>query len=239
MDKRIFRHIITSVLAFAIIFCGVILVAGPAQADTQTERPKVSLTTLWAGYDNDLNLFAVYEGKTDDMKITSIKSSNAKVIGTKKSGSSVWDVSLIPKKAGKCTVTVKYKLDGKAYTDKIKMTVRKFPKELKSLTAGGKTINLKTNKYNCDLYKYSKKTGSVKAKASKGWKITGVLCMLRDNPDDMNDISIKTYNKSYAAKGKSIKFPNKYNTMLISIGMENSKGEWLEYVVYFHRGSKK
>ena len=238
MDKRILKRMMASILAFALILSGIILTTGPVSAADSSKKPKATLTTLWANYDNDINLFAVYEGNTDDMNITSVKSSKTSVIKVKKSGNTVWDVSLFPKKTGKCTVTVKYNMDGKIYTDKIKMTVKKFPAQLKSLKAGGKKINLKSNKYNCDLYKYSKKNVTVKAKAAKGWKITGVLCMYRDNPKDKNDISIKTYSRSYVTKGKTIKFPEKYNTMLVSIGMENSKGEWLEYVVYFHRGKK-
>ena len=238
MDKRILKRMMASVLALALVLSGIILTTGPVSADDTSNRPKATLTTLWENYDNDINLFAVYEGNTEAMNITSVKSSNTSVIKVKKNGKTVWDVSLFPKKTGKCTVTVKYRMDGKSYTDRIKMTVKKFPAELKSLNAGGKKINLRSNKYNCDLYKYSKKTVAVKAKAASGWKITGVLCMYRDNPKDENDISFKTFNKSYVTKGKTIKFSKKYNTMLVSIGMENARGEWLEYVVYFHRGNK-
>lgn len=238
MDKLILKRLMASFLALALVLSGIILTTGPVSAADTTEKPKATLTTLWAGYDNDLNLFAVYEGNTDQMDITSVKSSKSSVIKVKKSGNTVWDVKLIPKKKGKSTITVKYKMDGQSYTDKIKMNVKKYPAQLKSLKAGSKKIKLKKNKYNCEVYDYSKKSVTVKAKASKGWKITGVLCMYIDNPNDENDISFETYSKSYVTKGKKISFPKRYKTMLVSIGMENSKGEWLEYVVYFHRDKK-
>ncbi len=233
--KRNHTRILASVLALVLVMSGVVMSAGQVNA---ASRPKVTMKTLWEGYDNDINLFAVYDNMDDNMVFKTVKSSNKKVIRVRKNGSSGWDVHLIPKKTGKSTITIKYKLNGKEYTDRAVMRVKKYPAPLASLTAGGKKVNLKKNKYNFDIYNYSKKTGSFKVKAAKGWKITGVICLLRDNPKDKNDMRVKELPKSYATKGKTVSFPKKYNTMLLSVHMKNEKGEWLEYVVSFNRGSK-
>ena len=233
--KRNHTRILASVLALVLVMSGVVLSAGQVNA---ASRPKIAMTTLWEGYDNDINLFAVYDDMNDDMVFKTVKSSNGKVIKVRKDDSSGWGIHLIPKKAGKSTITVTYTLNGKKYTDKAVMKVKKYPSHITSLTAGGKKVNLKKNKYKYDIYNYSKKTGSFKVKAAKGWKITGVICLLRDNPEDENDMSVRELSKSYATKGKTVKFPEKYNTMLLSVHMKNAKGEWLEYVVSFNRGSK-
>ena len=233
--KRTHIRILASVLALVLVMGGVVLTTDKVNA---ASRPKITTKTLWEGYDNDMNLFAVYDNMNDDMVFKTVRSSKPKVIKVKKSGSSGWDIQLIPKKTGKSTITITYKLNGKKYTDKAVMQVKKYPNHIKSITAGGRKVNLKKNKYNFGIYNYSKKTGSIKVKAAKGWKITGGVCMLRDNPKDEGDIKVTPLSKSYATKGKTVKFPKKYNTMRLSVGMENEKGEWLEYVVSFNRGSK-
>ena len=137
------------------------------------------------------------------------------------------------KKSGKVTVTIKYKsANGNKATIKQKITVKKYPKMIRSLKFNGKTVSTNKYKFVYTSNKYKKKTAKIKITPKKGWKIKNVE-VVRYN--DKNLFKTSTLKKSVITKGKSFSFPKKYTHMTVYVNMYKTNSESISYEITMNR----
>jgi len=172
----------------------------------------------------------------DKCSLVSIRSSNTKVIKAVKEGSQLYEHYLEPRRAGKSTITVKYKYKGRTYTISKVCVVKKYPNAVKSLKVNGKTVNLNQKKFpfDYDISKYRKTSARIKLTPAAGWKIQQVdMSIFNDNYD-----KFKTLKTSVIKKGSSISCSKKYS-YCVFIHMEctsgANKGDTFTYNVRFMR----
>lgn len=182
-------------------------------------------TPLYAGFTRMAGFDTYGSDVTENAKVTKVTSSNTKVLKVKKvSGDNVYSqIQLTPVKAGKSTVNVTYKFDGKTYTTKATYQVQKNH-PLKSIKVNGKTVNLKKQPYSIGYMNYKKGTISFKATASSDWKIKSI------------EYFDTTANKTKSMKnGASVKVP-KGGTTYVNILLKSKKSnEGFGYTVYASR----
>lgn len=163
----------------------------------------------------------VYNTKTEnDAKITSVKSSNSrvKVIRNSYGGGDVW-FNLQGKKIGRATLTIKFKAGGKTRTIKKTVTVKKYPKQIKSLKVNGKKIRLSgEKKFHYVKHNYKKTSATIQMKLKKGWKITFVNGQYHAFNSGRDGSISKIQSK--ISSGKTIKFPKKWDLMTVTVRME-------------------
>lgn len=160
-------------------------------------------------------------------EIVSVKSSNPGVLKVTDADS----LEATPRKAGKATITVKYKLGGKSYTIKGKYTVKAYPKPVKSLTVNGERIKLTERqklRYNHEA-EYGKKVSvTINLKPRAGWKITKIKAYTRDT---WNSKARKTTLK--VANNTKFTVP-KDKEAFITYTLENGKTKF-DYIVNVER----
>lgn len=171
-------------------------------------------------------------------KIDSVESSNTSVITirheewTDENGEIQEDYIVESKKAGKSIVAVNYtRPDGISETYEKTVTVKKHPKEIKSLKINGKKINTNANKFG--VYLKCKKTKvSVKAALKKGWKISGISAYIyKDNYEKYKKLKVTS---KMIKKGTKIKFPKEYELMTITLNLNKGK-TYIFYTIDLHR----
>ena len=168
--------------------------------------------------------------------VTSVKSSNTAVLAAKKETLYYEDHTekgylLNSKKAGKATITVKYKTPaGKTGTLKKTITVKKYPKQIKSLKVNGKTVSTSKHKFFFDR-QTSKKSVTIKMALKDGWKITDVYGYRYTKSGKESKVKVT---KKMLKNGTSISFPKKYEKMSVCVYMENGKSS-IYYDVFFNR----
>ena len=209
-------------------------------ASPRTEKWAVDVVTKrWAGdyHDEGISVYDKNDKDAPDAEITSVKSSKKSVIKVIKHtdkdsrGNKYTMFWLEAKKAGKATITVKYKTpSGKTGTLKKTIRVKKYPKPVKSLKVNGKTVKVSDNKY-FFFQKTSKKSVKVKMTPKKGWKIMSVNAVAFTKNDNTKKISVK---KTQIKNGKAISFPKKYKELNLDVEMTNGK-DTITYTVFFNR----
>ncbi len=228
MNKR-FSKILSLMLAAVVAF-GMI---GVGTFNTYAAgKWKLDCSSRWAGGEC---YFYVYDSSTDDWTeatITSIKSSNKKVISVKKNtyDGEVYFTTKC-KKAGKSKITVKYKTPA-GKTGKITKTfrVKKYPNEIKSLVINGDKVNISKNKF--EYQDFSKKTSvSIKAALKSGWKIRDIYSVYYDK--NWKDKKVKV-TKKMIKNGTKISFPKKYIGLDVTLYLEKGDDE-ITYDVFFGR----
>lgn len=115
------------------------------QLGVLSESPiELSGKTLWAGNTSGTDLESYISdldaGIIEDVKIVKVTSSDAAVLKVVGSGSYIYDYSVFPKKAGKATLSMTYKLGGKTSTVKQAYTVRDFEYCIDSMSINGNSI---------------------------------------------------------------------------------------------------
>ena len=240
---------ITSLMLILCLTFGVFAVsAGSAYAESK-KWTILANEDRWVGDpDNyvsvcDLNSFDNKNGPVY-ATVTSVKSSKDSVLAVKEEKLTFEDHKekayiLKSKKAGKATITVKFKKpSGKTGTLKKTITVRKYPYEIKSLKVNGKSVKISKNKFN-----FSKKTNrtnvTVKMALKKGWKVSSIYCYRYKKNGKTSEVKVT---KKMIRKGLSISFPKKYDNMLVSVYMtdgkdrdEESNSHIISYDVSFYR----
>ena len=162
MKNRLMR-----VLALVLLLA---LAVGVVPAMAATKKASFSNMALYA---NTGSCCLKLNNWTGDEEVVSITSSNPKVIDFEEDFS-FW---IIPKKVGSSTITLVYKLNGKEYTIKKKLTVSKYPKPIKSLTINKHRITLKDSakcRFCFDEVMDKKLSITINLKPAKGWKITKI-----------------------------------------------------------------
>lgn len=209
-----------------------------AEDGTEEATEKVSYTfstprTLYKNryFSEEWALYATRTGEDDFIHVTYAKSSNPKVLKVKKDYDGLYN--LVPKKSGKVTITATFKdpETGSKQTIKRVFYVRKYPVFIKSLRLNGKKMNLKTDVNSSSLT--TKKTSvRVQFALKNGWKKTNAVGYYYKKNGKKVEIPKKEIAKMM--KGKKFKFPKKYKSMYVSVGLQ--KGEdYLSYFVEFER----
>ncbi len=182
----------------------------------------VHAETLWAG--NTSSVSSPYGNFPDDIKIISVKSSKPKIVKITKNDNptKIYDYQLVPLKAGKSTITVKFKEGGKTYTASGVFTVKKYPNPFEYIKVNGKKIDLKKNKYDYSPEKYTKSKAKISVKLKKGWKF--------ENWEKL-DFATNQYTHPKTLNGKSFKV-GKDGTH-VGFSIVNSKGDSFFYYMIF------
>lgn len=214
---------------FVSMFLAVLVALSMVIVDTGTASAKSSWDVFLNNYAFVGQREGVYAGNTngDDATVTSVKSSNSKVIKVIKSkydGTTYYDLKY--KKAGKAKVTVKFKTpSGKVIKKTKTIKVKKYPNHIKSITINGKSVSVKKHKYEYEK-KFTGTKAAIKFKAQNGWKISYADISMYDQDAD-KDVTVKSA-KTKVKKGKSISFPKEYDFM--NIWVEMTKGD--KYITY-------
>ena len=192
---------------------------------------------IWAGTSGVIKV-TNDEGK--EAKIKSVKSSNENVIVIKKQSwvtekeGEYQDVYVMAsQKKGKATITVKYKAPGSKKTKTLtkKVKVKKYPNEINSLVVNGKKINVDKHKFSVSR-KTSRKAVTVKLALQNNWKVSNVSgTKYKSGTGKYVDVKVT---KKMLANGSEIKFPSKYDNMVINVTMKKGD-ETITYSVSFHR----
>ena len=221
--KRTKRVAILFVLLFIMT-----AIAPPTVAEAAGNKVSIVTDLLWADceYYNSIQ----FENMPDKAKIISIKSSKPAVLEVEKQGSGIYDNLLIPHKAGKSKITVKYKVGKTTKTVSAVYTVKKFPNAYASIKLNGKKVNFKKIKYYYDVFSYKKNTVKIDLKPAKGWKII-------DTYSNTSKAKTGANLKDFQYKnGKKIAIKKGYNCNIF-FTLQNKKGETIQYGIRLHRGN--
>lgn len=232
MKNNTLTRISAILLAVFVAFSMLCVFTG--EADAASGPVKLDKKTYWVGEESWGSAPVLPTGNNwdavDNAKLVSVKSSKSSVLKAVKDGNDLYGYYLMPKKAGKSKITVKYKLKGKTYTMSRTYSVKKYPNPIKALKLNGKTIKTSKNKFSLNTDGYKKTSAKIKITPNSGWKIT--LAYITLVKGDIN--KLKEIKPSVFKKGGSIKIPSGYNGYIF-INLENSKGETFNYGVRFFR----
>ena len=222
-----YSKVLSMVLAVFMVF-GMTCIS-TVEADAASAPVKIMKHTYWVGEESwGPAPYMASEKVCANAMLLSVKSSNKKVLKVVKTeGDDLYSYYLVPKKAGKSKITLKYKYKGKTYKLSKTMQVKKYPKPIKKIKINGKTKKPSKYKFSCDTNNYKKTSAKIKITPAKGWKITGGYI-------SQDESYFKTLKASVFKNGKSIKL-KKDCSAYIYITMVNKKGETFDYGVSFIR----
>ncbi len=238
--KKKLTKLFSLVLTLAMLLCLTTLVTKPVAADSGYRGLSTypSDTTLWTGVDTYFNETWVFDEY--GYKVISVTSSNPKVIKVNREGkkSDINSYWLRPKKAGKATVTVKYKTNtGKTKTEKLTRRVKPCPEVFKSLKVNGKTVDCSENKVEY-IAKYTGTKPKVKLELNDDWQIVekyGWLSQFDKNGNWLKDKEFEVKARKTLYTGKALSFPKKWDDFGLTILLENDDGDVFQYQVRLYR----
>jgi hypothetical protein len=234
MDRKHFRKslslmmiLVMALSLFCFSFSFVCAESGPESAFIEESTVNIIIPkVMWKG--GFQQQISVYSGSRI-ATVTGIKSNNTKVIQKVKG-----QMAIKPVNTGSAIVTVKYKFsDWEKGSRTVRVTVKKYPNQIKSLKVNGKTVTIKKNKFTYEVNKYTGTKAAIKmtVKKDKGWKISDAYgFMYKGSKSGQMAVTV-----AKIKNGKSISFPKKYKNANINIIMENAKGESIRYVIYLYR----
>ncbi len=238
--KKKLTKLFSLVLTLAMLLCLTTLVTKPVAADSDYNDLDTYPfdSTLWTGIETYFN----NTGAFDDLgyKVISVTSSNPKVIKVKREGSksNINNYWLLPKKAGKATITVKYKTNtGKEKTDKLIRRVKPCPEVFKSMKVNGKTVDLSEHKVDYDA-KYTGTKPKVKLELNDDWQIIekyGWLSQFDKNGNWLKDKEFKVKARKTLYTGKALSFPKKWDSFGLNLVLENDDGDQYVYRIMLNR----
>ena len=132
---------------------------------------KIVPSTLWTGTTYEYPDAFEVENFPDNAKVTSVKSSNTKLLKVVSFTSDIEETVLKAVKAGKPKLTIKYKVGSKTYTKSATFTIKAYPKAYQYIKVNGKAIDLTKNKFYYDVNKYTKTTAKIAYKLNSGWSL--------------------------------------------------------------------
>lgn len=232
--KKSFNKITSMLLALCLVLGSVAFGAGEAFATGEDWVLGIS-NSFWVG---ETDYTWVYDANDIGVAtLTNVTSSNAAVIAVAKDsweedGITYAEFWLTAKGAGSATVTATFKdQDGNEGTVSEIVTVKKYPKQIKSLRVNGKKVKVSKHKYNYSKRLKKKTKVNIKMALKKGWKISSVYGERWTKSGNNKSFKIK---KSTLLKGKTIKFPKKYTGMWISVEMKKGNN-YIYYSFDFYR----
>ena len=236
MKNHYFSRITSVLLAVFVAFGMLFIYTGNVNAADVWELglPVDNLYAGMEGYNVWVSSYNEESGESVDATVTSVKSSNSKVIKVHKNkyDGDTW-FSADFKKVGKSTLTIKYKKpDGSSSTMKKTLTVKKYPNQIKSLKVNGKKVKVSANKYGFYVEKCKKTSVKVKVSLKKGWKVDKYVYANAYNSKTGKDKEIKI-KASNITKGKAIKFPKGYDSLNVNFEMVKGNKRVPYYVGFF------
>ncbi len=169
------KKIILRILSLAMLLSLVVTAVPAIAAGART----IIVETLYTGtgsYDMNIRNWSWKE------KVVFVRSSNPSVLKvTNEEG-----LELTPRKAGKATITVKYKLAGKSYRIKGRYTVEAYPKAVRSLTVNGSKVKLTgEQRRRCvlEVLEGEEVSFTINLKPGTGWKIAKIKAYTQDTWD--------------------------------------------------------
>ena len=216
------------------LFMSLVLAAGIIILDTSVADAAGSWD-LWmdsVGFvGQDWGGFWVGNDKTgENAEVISVKSTEPKILKVVKheeDGNVFWTAAA--KKPGKVTLKVKYKRpDGRKASLKKKITIKKYPNQIKSLKINGKKVKIADNKFFCLEENVTSSKIKVDLKLKKGWKIRSVNGNLWNAGGNGSKVIKKA--KSHVKNGDAIKFPKKYRDFELMIGMTDGEDSIMYHI---------
>ena len=225
MKKRLFALVLS--LALLLSVTAFPALAAEENAVSANAKASIGAMTLYVGCgDAELTL----KNWDWNAEVRVFKSSNPSVIAIENGVDSF--PSIIPKKAGKAMITVKYRLNGTTYTMKKTFTVLKYPKAIKTVTINGKKIALKDEqkvKYYYDGIN-KKIAMTINLKPNSGWSISKIKAYTYDygDEDTHKALTVKNNKKFYVPVDRDA---------VVTYVLKNKAGTKFQYTVYvFHIG---
>lgn len=189
------------------------------------EKVAVQEQLMWVGSPKQAVILLNWPEGAKVTSITSAKPATLKV--GKKAGYGPYGLWMQPLKAGKCKVTVKYKLNGKTKSAVQTMTIKKYPSPISWLKVNGKKVNLTKNKFLVENKKYTKKQFTVAFKLNSGWKVeacNGAYWI----GDEGHSMSWKN--------NKKVSLSAKATSACAALDLRNKKtGDFFNYEIWFIR----
>ena len=143
-----------------------------------------------------------------DDYVDSCKSSNTKVLKTKRNYHLEYGYALYPNKPGKAKVTVKCEKNGKKYTLKATYIVLPYPKAITKMWIDGKKVPVSAKKNSFGTSKkLTGESAAVKIKLNDGWDIAWARVMYFD---DAGGSDQKDLEPEVLLQGQSFEMPKKY-----------------------------
>ena len=242
MNMHSLKKILSLLLAFVLVL-GTIA-AGTPEVKAESNQWTVSVgfdgSFIWEGSDYNDNMIDVFSNDDDYGRITSAESGDTSVFIVKEESWSDGEDTyrsffLKPRNAGVAELTIKFTApSGEQETVTTAITVRKYPKEIKSLKINGRVVNTGKYKYQVTR-KISKSSSTVKIKMAlkKGWKITS-LSAYRSKSGKEGSFRKFKVTRNQLFKGSSIKVPKKYKYFNIGFTMRKGSCE-LNYLIRLRR----
>ena len=217
MNKKQKWYVLLTLL-FTVIF---LFTGKDVSADA---RYYLSGHTLWAG--NSASVTSPYGNFPENIKIISVKSSKPRIIKITKNENptKINDYQMIPLKAGKSTISVKFKTGKKTYTASGVYTVKKYPNPFEYIKLNGQKIDLKKFQYSYSPEAYAKSKAKISVKLKKGWKF---------EKWEKIDFATGAYTSPKTMNGKSFKL-GKDGTH-VGFRIVNSAGDSLYYYLVVQR----
>ena len=231
MKKNYFKKLLSLMLTLVAAAGMLVFSAMPSHA---ADGWKVwTNETMFAGTTGYL---VVTNGSNEKAAITGVTSNKPGVVSILETPYEDEGVKLVrfdpvAKKKGKAKLKVSFTTPaGEAKTGTVKITVKKYPKQIKSLKINGEKIDVKANKLRLDKA-ITGNSALIKFKLKKGWKISSV----RGNYwlADGSEAKIGKV-KKLIKKGKKIRFPEEYTGMYINVEMKKDNS-YINYVLNLHR----
>lgn len=158
-----------------------------------------------------------------DTRVVSVTSSNTKVLKATLVGKCVYDINLVPLKAGKSTVTVKYKLNGKTKSVSGVYTVKNIPNFVNKLTINGKSVKVGKSSTTYNVKNYKKSKVKVNLKFADDWEIVDSGMLGYIGPMDWEPLGFEM-NKEFKINHKKVK---------IWFSVVNKNNECLNFEINF------
>ncbi|MBR0399583.1 MAG: hypothetical protein IJH95_02040 [Mogibacterium sp.] len=235
MDKSIFKRSFSLMIAVLMtlgVFC---LSLTFADAESGIEEAGVQGTTetidipsvMWKGDSQHISVYSINGKDVNYAKITKVTSSDTAVVKKVKKIDYLKAVN-----TGEAWVTVNYKYSKTETGSRtVKVTVKKYPKQIKSLTFNGKKVDVSKKKYSYTVNKFSKTSLKIKMKLKEGWVISDAwgFGSAKGGSRQLN------VTKAKIAKGGKISFPKKYKSANLRVTMKNKEGNEIHYDFYLYR----
>ena len=235
MDRSIFRRSLSLVIALLMTLAVFGMSFTIADAGIGTEEAGVQETTetiyvpsvMWKGDSQHISVYSISGKNVRYATITKVTSSDTAVVKKVKKIDSLKAVN-----TGEAWVTVNYKYSTTEVGSRtVKVIVKKYPKQIKSLTFNGKKVDVSKKKYSYTVNKFSKTSVKIKMKLKKGWVISDAWGFgNRKGGSDQLKVT-----KAKIAKGGSIKLAKKYKSANLRVIMKNKEGNEINYDFYLYR----
>lgn len=186
------------------------------------DRPQDHGDVFWQGMRVMIQVRNLPEGAT----VISAKSAKPSIIRIDDFGDGMFHMFGV--KGGKSKVTARYRLkNGKVKSVSANVTVKNYPKAIKSIALNGKKLRItptQANDYRVDNYNNTATT--LKVTPNSGWKLESLELIM------IGDAGSKRITPK---NGKKVSTPRKYTTLMWHICLSNARGQQYDFNLILFR----